>query len=150
MDLSSETTDKLNELLTLSIDSYKGFEQAADSVDDGQVASLMRCLADERRLDAEELRAFLEELGEVPRASGSMVGRAQRWWLGVRAKGGSGTRQLLSEAVRIDGKLASLYDEILSGIHGGEVRALLDAHRTKVKRASLRMQILREARNLYS
>lgn len=148
MNLPEETREKLNELLSLSIDSYEGLEQAAERVDDLQMAKLLRGLAEERRTSATNLQHLLESAGESASASGSMIRRAQRWWLGVRARDETASAQFVGDAAQTDEKLARAYDQVLTGVHAGDVRELLNQQRTEVKKAQLRLQILREVREL--
>lgn len=57
--LREETIEKVQDLIQINIDSQKGFAEAADKVQDKQIASLFRQLGGERQTNTTELQQIV-------------------------------------------------------------------------------------------
>ncbi len=71
--LSDETIDNLQTLIRYNIDSFDGFNESAEEIDDARIAQLFRDIANERSEFATELQHFVEYNGEEPVETGSIA-----------------------------------------------------------------------------
>ncbi len=70
LSLDDEVIEKLQDLIQLNLDSYEGFLEAADRIDDKRIAALFRELASDRSSQAAELRGLVSGNGHEPRKRG--------------------------------------------------------------------------------
>ena len=131
-------------LIELNIDSVKGWETAADAVDEPALKGRFREIAGQRRGFAEELEGLVRHRGEVP-ASGTAGGSLHRWWLGVRASVGAvNTRAVLEEAERGEDAIKHGYENALrEGSLGGITRVIGDQS-VQVRRVHDEIKMLRD------
>ncbi|MFN3240694.1 MAG: PA2169 family four-helix-bundle protein [Planctomycetota bacterium] len=105
-----ETSAGLDDLVEISLDSSRGFEQAAESIDDRALAALFRECAEERRGHADALQRLLP--GYHP--TGSFEGTMHRWWLQLRGTLTGGDAQaILEEVDRGEQEILTRYEEVL-------------------------------------
>ena len=98
----SKTHDvsKLDDLITTTIDSIRGYEQAAAHAGAGRFATFFRDMAGERRAVVTELQAESRRLGGNPNEFGSLAGDVHRRWEDLRHAFGGGDRTVLAEVER--------------------------------------------------
>lgn len=60
LDLNEETIDHLQSLIRINIDSYEGFKESAEQIEDSDVAVVFHELAQERAQLAKELQIYCE------------------------------------------------------------------------------------------
>ncbi len=77
-ELDSTSVDKLQSLLSINIDSQKGFQEAADCTTDAQLKSLFFEFSQKRAHNAAELRSYISSAGKEPTNSGSLSGTLHR------------------------------------------------------------------------
>lgn len=146
MALNDKATDKLQDLIKINIDSYKGLEQAADTIERKDVADLFRNIADHRRTHAEQLRGVVELTDEEAEDSGSIKGTVHRWWLSARGAITDGDdHAVLSEAERGEDKIKNEYEEALNEIDDATTKELVARQFAEVKSGHDRVRDLRDA-----
>ncbi len=119
LSLDDEVIEKLQDLIQLNLDSYEGFLEAADRIDDKRIAALFRELAADRSSQAAELRGLVSGNGQEPREKGTLGGTAHRKWLDIKAAlTGGGTKAVLSEAERGEDHIKGQYEDVLKEIAG--------------------------------
>lgn len=144
--MESTTLDQLKDLVRINIDSRKGFEQAADTVDNKNLATLFRSIATRRQEHVNELRGLIDLADEEPPTDGTTLGTAQRWWLAARgAINGGDEKVILSAAERSEDVIKEHYEKALDATSGTRVQPLLLKQYDEVKREHDRVRDLRDA-----
>ncbi|MCK5941145.1 MAG: PA2169 family four-helix-bundle protein [Planctomycetes bacterium] len=144
--LSPHTTTDLHELIEISLDSAKGFDQAAESVDDPGLAMFFRECAAERRSHIDELRRFVPDY----EPSGSFQGALHRWWLNLREKLSTDNRYpVLAEAERGEDAIKRRYEVLMKKNPGNALSPVLHDlyRRTKARHDQIREMRDRSAAN---
>lgn len=143
--LDDDAVDQLNDLISLNIDSAKGFAQAAESVDVAAYASLFRDLGRQRQNNADELRREVLADGEEPTDSGSSKGTAHRWWMNLRDKiTTSEAYDVLAEAERGEDVIKERYEEVLKSTTDHGLNGVVQRQYTNVKAGHDRIRDLRD------
>ena len=114
--LSGDAVKAVQHLIELNIDSVKGWETAADAVDNAPLKGRFREIAEQRRAFAEELQGLVRRAGETPGTGGTVSGAVHRWWMSLRASiGTANTRAVLEEAERGEDVIKHGYEHALKG-----------------------------------
>ncbi|HMQ24028.1 MAG TPA: PA2169 family four-helix-bundle protein [Planctomycetota bacterium] len=109
--LNATTIDAAKDLIEINTDSYLGFEQAAESVNDADAARLFRQIGMQRREHCRELEGLI---GQREERSGTTLGAMHRWWLNVRSAMSSDERlAVLAEAERGEDSIKAQYEKLL-------------------------------------
>lgn len=110
----------LNSLITTTIDSANGFEEAAKDARSDQFKSMFQQFATERRQCVNQLQQVVRQLGGDPEDDGSTAAAMHRAWLNLKdAVTGDSDKQIVEEVENgedyIKGKYeAALQDDRLS------------------------------------
>jgi uncharacterized protein (TIGR02284 family) len=119
-------TDKdisvLNSLIETTIDSADGYEQAASTAPDEQLAQLFRRFASERRSVVADLRSHVVRLGGTPEDDGSLLAGAHRMFLNLRSAFDSDTRTAVNEVERGEDFIKEKYEQALKAELTPDVR----------------------------
>lgn len=143
--LSDETVAKLQDLIRINIDSQKGFEAAADVIDNDSIATLLRDLGCERAAHAQELRSYVQWNDEEPVKDGSYAASLHRLWMDARAKlSGGDPHVVLCEAEKGEDQIKQAYEDALQETAGSALNSVLTAQYAAVKRAHDRVRDLRD------
>lgn len=145
MNLKEETVDKLQDLISMNIDSAKGYAVAAEKVNHSQLTSLFRAFSQERERHAETLQRYVSYQGTSPEDDGTVRGAMHRAWLKARAAINSGDEEVvLIEASRGDEHIKSLYEEVLKEIPGNAMSDVLHRQYAAILNDFDRVKGLRE------
>jgi len=145
MTLSKETLGELQDLVQVNIDSYNGFLEAAEKIEDEQLAQLFRSFSSQRSAQAAELKGLLGANGEQPAEKGSMAAAVHRVWIDVKAAfTGGGVHAVLAEAERGEDHIKAKYEAALAddGL-APECRALVETAYGSVKTGHDQMRDLK-------
>lgn len=128
-------TDKdviaLNELIETTIDSADGYEQAASTAQDQELAQLFRRFASERRSVVADLRSHVVRLGGTPEDDGTLLAAAHRQFLNLRSAFDSDTRTAVNEVERGEDYIKEKYEVALRADLSPDVRqAIQTAYRS--------------------
>lgn len=119
-------TDKdvivLNELIETTIDSADGYEQAASTAQDQELAQLFRRFASERRSVVADLRSHVVRLGGTPEDDGTLLAAAHRQFLNLRSAFDSDTRTAVNEVERGEDYIKEKYEVALRAELSPDVR----------------------------
>ena len=107
-------TSKLDDLITTTIDSIRGFERSAEDAPDGRFASFFRDMAAERREVVSQLQAQSRALGGSPTEQGSIAGTLHRRWEDLRAALGGGDKAVIQEVERGEDYLKEEYERAIN------------------------------------
>jgi uncharacterized protein (TIGR02284 family) len=144
--LDSAAVDKLQNLLSINIDSQKGFQEAADSTTDTQLKSLFAEFSQKRAHNAAELRSYISSAGQEPTNSGSMSGTLHRWWIDAKqALTGKDPVSILNEAERGEDSIKHEYEGALKDVQNASARDLIERQYTTVKAGHDQVKSLRDS-----
>ena len=147
LDLRDETISKLQDLIEINIDSQKGFQQAAETIEEPKMATLFRQIARDRAANATELQRFVAVNNETPEDDGSAMGAMHRWWLSARgALNGGDDYVVLIEAERGEDAIKHKYEDVLKETAGSPMNDVLTRQYATVKSQHDQIRDLRDAR----
>ena len=145
MDPNSKSISQLQDLLSINIDSQKGFEEAADTTTDAQLKSLFNEFSRKRAYNAAELRSYISSAGEQPASSGSVSGAVHRWWLDAKhALTGKDPTTILDEAERGEDSIKKAYENTLSAVSDPGARDLVERQYQNVREGHDRVRVMRD------
>lgn len=114
---TNQATSKLDDLIVTTIDSIRGYEQAADHAAAGGHADFFRSMAEERRQVVSMLQAESRRLGGTPNDFGSLAGTVHRWWEDLRHALGGGDKAIAETVRRGEDYLKEEFDRVLRDDH---------------------------------
>ena len=139
-------THELQDLLSINIDSQKGFLEAADTTTDTQLKSLFAEFSQKRAHNAAELRTYIRSAGQEPTNSGSVSGTVHRWWLDAKhALTGKDPSTILDEAERGEDSIKKVYENAINNLSDITVRELVERQYRNVREAHDRVKSLRDS-----
>lgn len=144
--LEDATIDKLQTLIRANIDSYDGFREAADQIEDAALVTLFRELAQERSALASELQNYVDWNGAEAREEGSYAAAVHRAWIDVRsAVTGGDAANILAEAERGEDSIKNAYEDVLKDTSGSAMNDVLQKQYATIKAGHDRVRDLRDA-----
>lgn len=144
--MHDSTIKGLQNLIEINIDSAKGFEQAASTINEPRLNALFRETGAQRAAFAVELKRFVASSGEKPEDDGSAKAALHRWWLNVRGSiKDDNAHSVLSEAERGEDAIKARYEEVLKDNPGTPVSDVLHRQYASVKTAHDRIRDMRDA-----
>lgn len=142
--ISDTDTSKLDDLITTTIDSIRGFEESAENAPDGRFASFFREMAQERREVVTTLQAHSRSLGGSPTEQGSVAGALHRRWEDLRAALGGGDTAVIQEVERGEDYLKEEYERAMNDTNISEAtRAVIRSCYDSVRRGHDRARDLK-------
>ena len=143
---NDDTLDQLQDLLSINIDSQRGFEEAAETTNDPQLKTLFRDFSQRRAHNAAELRQCISSAGRTPTDSGSVSATIHRWWIDAKQTlTGKDSESILKEAERGEDSIKHEYETALQEVEGGPVREIVDRQYRNVKEGHDRVKALRDS-----
>ena len=145
--LDKETIKGIQNLIEINIDSSKGFEEAAEKVENNAIADLFRTCASERRRNANDLQSLAVINAKEPETDGSWKGTVHRWWIDIRGKvQGGDEHAMLAEAERGEDAIKHRYEDTLKNTAGSAVNDVLTRQYASVKARHDQIRDMRDAR----
>jgi uncharacterized protein (TIGR02284 family) len=104
----------LNSLISTTIDSITGYEDAASNSEAGRFQQLFRDRANERQRVVEELRSEVRRLGGEPEDGGSFMGKTHQRFLDLKAAvTGRDEKAIIDEVERGEDYLKAKFEDAL-------------------------------------
>ncbi|WP_166036837.1 PA2169 family four-helix-bundle protein [Sphingosinicella sp. YJ22] len=104
----------LNSLITTTIDSANGFEEAAKDARSDQFKSMFQQFATERRQCVNQLQQVVRQLGGDPEDDGSTAAAMHRAWLNLKdAVAGDSDKQIVEEVENGEDYIKGKYETAL-------------------------------------
>lgn len=144
----STTTDtsKLDDLITTTIDSIRGYENSAEDAPDSPYASFFRQMAQERGQAVEALSAQSRALGGTPTEQGSVAASIHRVWEDLRSSLGGGETAVIKEVERGEDYIKEEYERALNDTNISEpTRAVIRTAYESVRRGHDEMSRLKHS-----
>jgi uncharacterized protein (TIGR02284 family) len=117
----SSEISTLNTLISTTIDSINGYEDAASHSEAGRFQQIFRDRATERQRIVEDLRGEVRRLGGEPEDSGSFLGKTHQAWFGLKAAiTGRDEKSIINEVERGEDYLKAKWQSALQSgnLHG--------------------------------
>jgi uncharacterized protein (TIGR02284 family) len=111
---ANHEVSKIDDLIVTTIDSVRGYEQAASHADAGRYGDFFADMAAERRNVIAALSEKSRELGGTPAEYGSTAATIHRRWEDLRRVLGGGDEAILSEIERGEDYLKEEFDRVLA------------------------------------
>ncbi|QDT11934.1 PA2169 family four-helix-bundle protein [Planctomycetes bacterium K23_9] len=144
--LTDQTVEKLQKLIRANIDSYNGFHESAEEIDDSALTSLFKEIGDQRSAMATELQKFVEFNGKDAEDDGSVAAKTHRSWINIRAKlNGGDPYVILIEAERGEDHIKAAYEDVLKETAGSAMNDVLTEQYRHVKAGHDKIRDLRDS-----
>ena len=144
--LNDETIAKLQKLIRANIDSYNGYHESAEEMDDAKLTSLFKEIGDQRSAMASALQNVVEFNGEDAEDDGSVAAKTHRIWINIRAKlNGGDPYVVLAEAERGEDHIKAAYEDVLKETAGSAMNDVLTQQYAVVKAQHDKIRDLRDA-----
>ncbi|QMW00300.1 ferritin-like domain-containing protein [Spirosoma foliorum] len=109
-----EILDQLSQLLTLSHDAEKGYQEAAENVDDNDLKILLQTQSRQRAEFAQELDREIRALGGEPDEGTSLTADLHRAWINIKsAFSTNDDKAVVQECHRGDQEALNTYNSVL-------------------------------------
>jgi uncharacterized protein (TIGR02284 family) len=145
----SDSLSTLQDLLSINIDSQRGFEEAAKDTNDPQLKQMFMEYGQKRAQNAAELRQYIMSAGEQPSNSGSVTAAIHRWWIDAKqALTGNDAQSVLNEAERGEDSIKNTYQRALDKISDSTARAVVERQYSNVRDGHDRIRDMRDAQRL--
>lgn len=142
--LEPQTLDRLHELVRMNRASWRGFQDAADAVDEPHLAAILQDLARQRRGFAEQLERFAPAADEADEQDAKQ--KIYRWWQDLRARlTGGQAYAVLAEAERSEDQIRDLYAEVIEQTTDSPVCPVLREQYANILAGHDRIRDLRDA-----
>ncbi|GAA0872469.1 hypothetical protein GCM10009117_16160 [Gangjinia marincola] len=114
MSYSEKVSSKLNDLLARNYDSEKGYQEAAEKVEYGDLKAFFKEKAQERYDFGHEIKEEIRSFGESPEKGTSIAGDAHRAWMNVKSLFSQNDKEaMVEEALRGETTMLENYNEVL-------------------------------------
>jgi len=145
--LDDKSVHQLQDLLSINIDSQRGFEEAAENTNDPQLKSLFRDFSQRRAHNAAELRQCITGAGKEPTTSGSVSATLHRWWIDAKqAMTGKDAESILNEAERGEDSIKDEYEGALQNLpESSGARTLVEQQYENIREGHERVKTLRDS-----
>lgn len=145
-DLNETTVAKLQKLIRANIDSYNGFHESAEEIDDAKLTALFKDIGDQRSAMATQLQKFVEFNGKEAEDDGSVAAKTHRIWINIRSKiNGGDPHVLLIEAERGEDHIKQAYEDVLKETAGSAMNDVLTDQYAAVKAGHDKIRDLRDS-----
>jgi uncharacterized protein (TIGR02284 family) len=106
--------EQLNSLIETTLDSAKGYMDAAEEAKSSRFASLFRDRGAQRNDIAECLRARVKGLGGDAEKSGSTLGAAERWFASLKQKMTGTDASIIAEVEAGEDHVKDAYQQVIT------------------------------------
>jgi uncharacterized protein (TIGR02284 family) len=137
--------ETLNDLIKTTIDSVDGYRSAAEDAENGEYRSIFFDRANERSNVADQLQAYVRELGGEPNTDGSIAAGAHRAFMGLKAAiTGNDDKAIVAEVERGEDVIKHKFEEAMSDSElSPEARTVIDRCYQSVKEGHDQMSNLK-------
>lgn len=141
----STTINVLNDLITIAKDGEQGFKNAAEETKDEHLKSTFMKYSKERTKIITILQYCVENFGETPTDSGSILGTLHRGWLEVKSTVmGRNSYAILSECERGEDAAKATFSKALEADLPANIHELIREQYELVKQAHDNIRDLRD------
>ena len=115
MKFTEEVAKKLNNLLEKNYDAEKGYQDAAERIENPTMKDFLQKQARKRYDFGHEIKTEIKNYGEEPDKGGSAKGTVHRAWMDLKAAvASSSEEQVMEEVQRGEQSAINEYNEVIS------------------------------------
>lgn len=115
MKFTEEVAKKLNNLLEKNYDAEKGYQDAAERIENPTMKDFLQEQAQKRYDFGHEIKTEIKNYGEEPDKGGSAKGTVHRAWMDLKAAvASSSEEQVMEEVQRGEQSAINEYNEVIS------------------------------------
>ena len=115
MKFTEEVAKKLNNLLEKNYDAEKGYQDAAERIENPTMKYFLQKQAQKRYDFGHEIKTEIKNYGEEPDKGGSAKGTVHRAWMDLKAAvASSSEEQVMEEVQRGEQSAINEYNEVIS------------------------------------
>ena len=115
MKFTEEVAKKLNNLLEKNYDAEKGYQDAAEQIENPKMKDFLQKQAQKRYDFGHEIKTEIKNYGEEPDKGGSAKGTVHRAWMDLKAAvASSSEEQVMEEVQRGEQSAINEYNEVIS------------------------------------
>ena len=115
MKFTEEVAKKLNNLLEKNYDAEKGYQDAAERIENPTMKDFLKEQARKRYDFGHEIKTEIKNYGEQPDKGGSAKGTVHRAWMDLKAAvASSSEEQVMEEVQRGEQSAINEYNEVIS------------------------------------
>lgn len=145
--LDKDTLSGVKSLIEINIDSSKGFQTAAEKIENADIAGYFRQCSTRRAQFADQLSKVVNVNGKDAPDAGTAKGAMHRWWLDLRGTIQNGDEHaVLAEAERGEDAIKEKYEDVLKKTAGSPLNAVLTDQYASVKETHDTIRDMRDAR----
>ena len=138
-----DVINTLNGLIETCKDGEKGFQAAAENIQDPNLKELCQNYAQQRARFVADLQVAVRRLGGDPESGGSIAGALHRGWMSMKGTvTGHSDEALISEAERGEDVAKATYEKALKSDLPLDVQAVVERQYIQVKEAHDRIRSL--------
>jgi uncharacterized protein (TIGR02284 family) len=150
-DSVDETSSTLNQLVQTCKDGEKGFEAAAEAVDDPNLRHLFESYSQQRSEFASELEQEVMRLAKEPAEEGHMAASFHRGWMSLKAAlTGRDEGAIIIECERGEDVAVKAYQQALATPLSAELRAIVERQLIKIQEAHDQVRSLERVHSRHS
>ncbi len=140
-----EALSTLNALIETCIDGAKGFEAAANAIDDTRLKDELMRFSQQRNGFVMELQRLVRGAGEEPTESGSVAGAMHRGWIHIKDAVSTRDRYaILAECERGEDSAVAQYRKAIDGGLSAEIEPIVLEQSAAVQATHDRVKALRD------
>jgi uncharacterized protein (TIGR02284 family) len=129
-----EIVDTLNDLIQITEDSHEGYRKSAEDAEEQELKSLFNDLSAQRGAMVRDLQKHVAEQGGAPEASGTMLGGAHRFFVGLKSSVlGRDRTAILQEVERGEGEAIRRYEQALDKDLPPHLASVISQHLARLR-----------------
>lgn len=143
---TKEVGEKLNDLLEKTYDAEKGFEKAAENVDNPALKSYFAQKSQERYSFGHELKSEIKSFNQSIDKGGSLSGKVHRSWMDIKALFSANDEEsMLEEAIKGEKTAIKEYENVLTEISlPTSTKSILSSQKSKIQMGLSRIKTLED------
>src|SRR4051812_18554496 len=129
-----EIVDTLNDLIQITEDSHEGYRKSAEDADEEDLKSLFNDFSAQRGAMVRDLQKHVAEQGGAPEASGTVLGGAHRFFVGLKSTVmGRDRTALLQEVERGENEAIRRYEQALDKELPTHLASVISQHLSRLR-----------------
>lgn len=135
----------INSLIELNRDGQKGFQEAAEKIDDPLIKTYCLEQSRARANFVGELQTLVHSLGDEPDNTGTVSGALRRGWMDLKSALGGGDHAILAATETMEDNANSKYRKALAESLPADVRDIVERQFESVKQSHDKVKVLRDS-----
>jgi uncharacterized protein (TIGR02284 family) len=141
-----EIVDTLNDLIQITEDSHEGYRKSAEDAKEPDLKSLFNDLSAQRGAMVRDLQKHVAEQGGAPEASGTILGGAHRFFVGLKsAVLGRDRAAILQEVERGETEAVRRYEQALDKDLPPHLASVISQHLARFRSDRDRVASIKQA-----